>query len=36
MKIKFIKNYTVELPDGTAGLFRAGMEADLNNDDAKL
>jgi hypothetical protein len=34
MIIKFIKNHTVELPDGSAGLFMAGCEVELNNYEA--
>jgi len=35
MLIKMLKNHTVELPDGSAGVFVAGKEFDLNADLAE-
>jgi hypothetical protein len=35
MLIKILKNYTVELPDGSAGVFLAGREYELENKYAE-
>jgi hypothetical protein len=35
MEIIFVKNFTIELKDGSAGLFRAGQVIEMNDEMAK-
>ncbi len=35
MEIIFIKNFTIELKDKSAGLFRAGQVAEFDSETAK-
>ena len=35
MEIIFIKNFTIELEDRSAGLFRAGQVIEINDEMAK-
>ena len=35
MEIIFVKNYTIELKDGSAGLFRAGQVVEFDDETTK-